>query len=574
MNSGKLYQSKPISFNWLIPSVVFAAYFALISLGYAFSQDYLIQDDARIHVVWLQKFLDPELFPNDFLADYFTSFLPWGFKGIYWLGVKIGIEPLIFAKFLPSILGLITSIYTFYFSLKIIPNQFTAFLSSLMITQLIWTNDDLISATPRAFVYPLFAAFLYYLASERLFACLLVMFVMGLFYPQVLLVEISILGLRIIDFKRKFYLTNRFEAYQCFGLGLMVVAIALFPFTQRSPEWATSVTASQMAQIPEFNAQGRTFFYGVGWVKFLFAGDSGLCLPNFPPIIWAGFALPWLLVKSSGARSLKTIAVITPKLKILGQVTAASLIMYGLAHLLLLKIHLPSRYTYHTLRFVLALAFAITFTAITEISLNWLANRKQFTLLNKVAIIVITAFLTVALIFPMIPLVANGWLQNWWLGKEARLYQYLADQPKSTMVASLSEEINLIPAFAQRSILIGSEFAFPYHPTYHQEIIQRANDLLNSQYASDPKTLTAFIKKYQIDYLLIDSNAFSPEYLQQKNWLIYSSWHKTTKKVITKLSSPKHLQEDLILPNLIAPCSVVKTVQADLLDTTCILQHL
>ena len=175
MNSGKLYQSKPISFNWLIPSVVFAAYFALISLSYAFSQDYLIQDDARIHVVWLQKFLDPELFLNDFLADYFTYFLPWGFKGIYWLGAKIGIEPLIFAKFLPSILGLITSIYTFYFSLEIIPNQFTAFLSSLMITQLIWTNDDLISATPRAFVYPLFAAFLYYLASERLFSCLLAM---------------------------------------------------------------------------------------------------------------------------------------------------------------------------------------------------------------------------------------------------------------------------------------------------------------------------------------------------------------------------------------------------------------
>ena len=204
MNLGRLYKSKSFKFNWLIPSLGFAIYFALISLHYAFSQDYLIQDDVRIHIVWLQRFLDPDLFPKDFLADYFTYFLPWGFKGIYWLGAKVGIEPLIFAKILPSILGLITAVYVFYFSLEIIPKQFTAFLSSLMITQLIWTNDDLISATPRAFVYPLFAAFLYYLATEKLFACLLTMFLMGLFYPQVLLVEISILGLRRINFKSKF----------------------------------------------------------------------------------------------------------------------------------------------------------------------------------------------------------------------------------------------------------------------------------------------------------------------------------------------------------------------------------
>lgn len=574
MNLDKLYRSKQINFNWFIPSLFFALYFALISLAYAFSQEYRIQDDARIHVVWLQRFLDPDLFPTDFLADYFTYFLPWGFKGIYWLGAKVGIEPLIFAKILPSILGLTTAIYVFYFSLEIIPRQFTAFLSSLMITQLIWTNDDLISATPRAFVYPLFAAFLYYLATEKLFSCLLTMFLLGLFYPQVLLVEISILGLRIIDWQSKFYLTKKLTAYQWFGLGLLVVAIALFPFTQRSPEWATSVTASQMAQIPEFNAQGRTFFYGVGWLQFFLAGDSGLCLPNFPPIIWLGFALPWLLLRSFFSKSLVTMAAITPKLQILGQVIAASLIMYGLAHVMLLKIHLPSRYTYHTLRFVLAIAFAITFTAITELVLNWLARTTQFTLLNQITIVAVTAFLTIALIFPMIPLVSNVWLQNWRSGKETKLYQYLAAQPKDIMVASISEEINLIPAFAQRSILIGSEFAFPYHPPYHQELINRATSLLTAQYASNPAIIKDFINKYHLDYLLIDRNAFTTEYLQQKNWLVYSSWQKTTKKVITKLSFMQIPQEELVLPKLIAPCSVVKTKQSNLVDTTCLLNSL
>ena len=141
-------------------------------------------------------------------------------------------------------------------------------------------------------------------------------------------------------------------------------------------------------------------------------------------------------------------------------------------------------------------------------------------------------------------------------------------------MASLSEEANLIPAFASRSILIGSEFAFPYHPPYHQEIIQRATNLLNAQYAFDSETLRAFINKYRISYLLLDNNAFNPEYLQQKKWLIYSSWQKTTKKVITKLSSNRLPQRTLVLPKLISSCSVVKTAKSDLLDTTCILKQL
>ena len=65
---------------WFGLSVLFALYFALMSLHYAFSQDYLIQDDARIHIVWLQRFSDPELFVDDFLADYFIYFAPWGIK--------------------------------------------------------------------------------------------------------------------------------------------------------------------------------------------------------------------------------------------------------------------------------------------------------------------------------------------------------------------------------------------------------------------------------------------------------------------------------------------------------------
>lgn len=561
--------------NWFGISIIFSVYFALVSLHSAFSQEYLIQDDARIHIVWLQKFVDRELFPDDFLANYFIYFAPVGFKGVYWLGAKIGIEPLMLAKILPSIFGLVTAIYVYFLSLEILPKPFSAFLSSLFITQLIWGNDDLISATPRAFVYPLLAAFLYYLAKEKLLACLLTMFLMGLFYPQVLLVETTVLTLGWSSniYLSKNNLVNKQEKnknsisslfnrqFKWFIFGIIITAIALIPFSQRSPEWSTVVTASEMHRLPEFNLNGRSYFYGVGWLKFIFAGDSGICLPIFPPIVWSGLALPWFLNKSA-----PTIKLITPKINILWQVIIASLLMFVTAHLLLLKIHLPSRYTYHTLRFTIAIASAIVITVLLDIARNWLRDKKKFKLREKIAITLVTLFTINVIVFPMIPYILFTWCHNWRIGESSVIDQYLARQPKDIMIASLSIDANNIPAFSQRSILVGEEFAFAYHPYYYQEIQQRATDLIEAQYSTDKETLISFINKYSIDFILLDKTAFTPEYLQTKNWLVYSSWQNTTKNAINKLKEQKFW----LLPTFSKTCAVVSTPQADLLDTKCI----
>lgn len=84
-------------------------------MHYAVSQPYIVQDDARIHIVWLQQFVDPQLFPNDLFAKYYQAIQPIGFKGFYWAVAQLGIEPLWFAKFLPLLLSLFTTTYCFWF---------------------------------------------------------------------------------------------------------------------------------------------------------------------------------------------------------------------------------------------------------------------------------------------------------------------------------------------------------------------------------------------------------------------------------------------------------------------------
>ena len=551
---------------YLAISLLITLYYGIYFYYFVFSQEYIVQDDVRQHIVWLQRFIDPDLFPQDITSEYFYSLAPLGFKLLYILLAKLGISPLLLAKLLPPILAVITTIYIYLFTLRILPIPIAGCLSSLFINQLMWLNDDLVSATPRAFLYPLFAGFLYYLAKKTIIPCLIVMLLQGLFYPHVLLIEMAILSLRLLIIKKAFLMkiTSKKQPYIWWIAGLIITAIALYPITQQPPELAITVTAEQMRQMPEFDLGGRTAFFGGGWFEYWFAGSSGLSLPLFPTVVWLGIVLPWLL-----STKLSITKLITNKIDILKQVTIASLLMFFLAHILLPKLHLPSRYTYHTLQFVLAISAGIVLTILLDLAKTWIGKKQQFSLKEKIKITIVVIFAIAVVIFPAIPFVFTNWFQNWKVGTAPEIYQYLAQQPKEILVASLSEEANNIPAFSQRSILVGGEFAMPYHPSYYNQIKQRTVDLLQAQYSFNINVVHSFIKKYGIDYWLLDSNAFTPEYLLDKDWLVNSSWANETNQIIKQLEIGSYS----VLDDLASSCSVVSTETLNLLDTNCILNH-
>ncbi|PSB12384.1 hypothetical protein C7B62_01870 [Pleurocapsa sp. CCALA 161] len=551
-------------------SLLVAFYYGFCFYYFVFNQEYIVQDDARQHVVWLQRFVDADLFRNDLIANYFSSLAPIGFKFLYLFAAKLGIEPILFAKLLPPVLAGFTTIYIYWFTLQIFSLPLAGFISSLLINQLIWLNDDLVSATPRAFIYPLLAAFLYYLSLNSLIPCLILLLLQGIFYPHIILIEMVILSLRLIVFQSKknrnniISFTNQKKYYIWWIIGFMVTAIALYPLTQKPAQLATTVTALQMQQMPEFNLGGRSPFFGVGFLKYWLAGSSGLTLPLFPTIVWSGLILPWVLNKKIPISKLTT-----KNINILIQVTIASLLMFFLAHLLLPKLHLPSRYTYHTIQFVLAISSGIVLTIYLNSSWQWLKNKQQFNLLAKTKITLITLFALTVVIFPAIPYISINWFQDWRVGTAKEIYQYLAQQPKDILVASLSIEVNNIPAFSQRSILVGDEFALAYHPAYYEQIKQRTVDLLQAQYSHELKNIQSFIQQYHVNYLLLDHDAFTTQYLLNKNWLINSSWSKQTQQAIAQLKS----KYPPALIKIIPSCLAVSTDTLKLLKGSCLLEQ-
>lgn len=161
---------------WFVLSLTFAVLFGILGLQQGFRADYVVQDDARQHVFWMQRFLDPSLFPNDWISDYFQSIAPTGYHLFYRIPALLGINPLLFNKFLPMALGLITTAYAFGICLELLPVPLAGFIGSLVLNQNLWVQDDLVSGTARSFLYPCFLAFLYYLLRGSLLPCLTAIF--------------------------------------------------------------------------------------------------------------------------------------------------------------------------------------------------------------------------------------------------------------------------------------------------------------------------------------------------------------------------------------------------------------
>ena len=588
---------------WLILSLTFATIYSLLALQEAFSGEYIVQDDARQHVFWMRRFLDPELFPNDLIADYFQSVAPWGYKIFYWLFSQVGIEPMFLNKLLPLGLSLVTAAYCFGICFEILPIPFAGFIASVLLSQNLWLQDDIASGTPRAFLYPLFMAVLYYLLRKSLIRFLVAIALLGLFYPQYVILTALILIIRLLNWEKgRFCLSKNRLDYIFSGVGLGLSLLVIFFYALNSSNYAPVITASEAKILPEFGEAGRSvFFLQNSWDFFILGGRSGI-LPKklfLPHILIVGLFLPILFQKQEGRpkleeektynlfqkqegrpkleeekthkldnernfpRQLPLVNQITPNIKLLPQILLAGVALFVTAHLLLFKLHLPSRYTNHSFRIVLAIATAIVL-CITLDAIFQLVSKQPSSQNSRILGLIIIGFLGILLIGDM-SLWKNFPDPDYQKGKSPEVYEFFAQQPKNILIASLSKEVNYIPTFSQRSVLFAWEYAIPYHLGYYSQIKQRATEFIFAQYHSDIRWMENLIDTYGIDFLILDRGAFLPEYVIKNRWL--KQWYYQMGNQIGI-----NLQNGNIpaIVGTIDKCSVLETEKLWVLEAECI----
>ena len=534
---------------WLTLSIVAAILFSFSGLKLAFETTYTVQDDARQHVFWLQRLNDADLFPNDLIADYFSSVAPAGYKFLYWLANLFGLEPFLFNQILPVLLGTGSSIYMFLITVEIFPVPFAGFLSTLLLNQNLWLLNDLVSGTPRAFFYVFFLGFIYYLLRQQLW-CLLFIILQGLFYPQAVLISAGILLLNLITKKQKryFYLT-------CLIFAIAILAI----YKLQTSEFNLVITGEVAKQLPEFYPGGRSSFYDDDWWDFWLVGERS----GFFPFEWEyvllssfGLLLPVLVKRPE---RFKLVKYLHYKVEIIGQILLVSLGLFCLAHLLLFDLHLPSRYSQHTWRIAIALTNGITLT----ILLDWLTAKVSRQ--RKLRYLVVAIAIAIILIPTYIAQYFYPSRFSFATGEAPELYQFLQQQPKDSLVATLSKEGDFIPSLAQRSVLTSREYSIPYHLDYYNPIRQRTKDLIQAQYSNSQTDLTQFVEKYQPDFWAIDKNAFEINYLKDNKWL--QQFQPETQNAIINLQ-----QGEPAIVDKIPRCSVLETAKLNLLDARCVTQ--
>lgn len=495
--------------------------YGILVLQQAFTTEYVVQDDARQHVFWMRRFLDPDLFPNDWIADYFQAVAPWGYTAFYQAFAAIGIDPMFLAKILPFGLGLLTTAYGFAVSMQILPIPFTGFLSAVLVQQVLWTHDDVASATPRAFMPLLFLAFLYYLMRRRLVPCVVTIVLEGLFYPQYVFVFAGITLLQLVRWEQgRPKLTQDKKEYGFCAAILVAAFLVLLPFVLTTSGYEPTITLAEARNLQEFNDGGRSRFFYDDWLYFWFAGNRSGLFPAFrPATIAIGLLLPVLLCFP---HRFPLTQHLTRQIRILPQIVVVALTLFFTAHAVLFKLHLPSRYSAYTLRFVLVFAMAISLTLLLDAGLQWLRRSTHSTSVQPIFVprLVVWGLATLVgltlLIYPST--IPDFPKTNYTIGKTPELYQFFAQQPKDSLIAGLLKETDDLPSFSQRSILVGREYAIPYHLGYANPFRQRVLDLIQAQYTLKRPQLVNFIRTYGVDFWLLSRQVFQEQFLEE-GWI-------------------------------------------------------
>lgn len=552
---------------WFGFSLLVALVYSLAALQEPLSNAYVIHDDVRSHVFWMHRFFDPSLFPNDLITDYFQSVAPTGYVTLYRSMASLGIDPLIFNKILPLPLVLITVGYCFGLVMSLFPVPAAGFLASALFTETIWSVNDVSSGTPRAFLYPLLMAFLYYLARRSLIPSLVCIILQGLFYPQCLFISGGILLLRLIRWHEgQFSLSRDRSDYIFCGLGLGLVFFMLLPYALKISDYGPVATLPDARSLPTLQHTSRKdFFHPNLWNYWVCNERSALlpmewCLEPFPPHGWLAIALVPMLWLSS---RFPLGNYLSSRAAVLVQTIGASVGMFILAHALLFRLHLPNRYTKHSFRIVLIVAGAIAFTIALDALFRWVINRwRSRTSLAAGGGIMI--WLALLLAYPWL---IGGFINPDYVKAEpTAIFTFFSEQPKDIVVASLSEEGNNIPAISKRTVLISSETANPYHMGYYEEIWQRQQDVMLAHYSPALRDVKAVIETYGIDFFLLDSDVFTPQYVGD------DEWRRETQPFANQAVERLEKGEPSALEQFTSQCTVLEVEGMRILETDCLLE--
>ncbi len=464
----------------------------------AFTNPFVINDDVRQQIYWMQQWLDPGLFQGDLLSDYARRYVPWGVKALYWLASWV-LRPLYFSKVLPGLLFIFLGLCLFKIGAKL-GGRLLAWVTVGLYWLMPFFLDNLAGGLARAFAAPLLALLLLGWLESRPWVVALALTLQALFIPYIFPVGAGAVILAWLAGRTGYFSPPPFPARTLHFLLLAAGAglVALMNFDYQGAGFGPLVSAAEMANRPEFGSGGRYAILPVPsllweliqpWEDIAPFRDGG-------PV--AGVAVTFVVAALAAIgifqvdwRALKD------RLGPLGWLGLSSVLLYFLARIFLLKLFVPDRYVMYTVNLFYCLFLALGLNGALKIG-QWPRN------LALVALI-LTATL--------------GALRLHGVGLKdysayQALYAALAETPKDALIAGHPNLMDTVPTFARRRAFATYELAHPWSRGYWQQLGPRLDDLFRAYYAADPKEVLNFCRQYGISFLVVDDRHFRPDFLR------------------------------------------------------------
>jgi len=515
-NDGLLLPGKAKSASGSLPlllgCLLVAFFVTLLRVLPALTDPQIINDDdVRMNMYWMRRFQDPALFQDDLLTDFAASpkYAPKGWAALYYIA-SYAIDPVRFSSVLPLILAPLTALYLFRLGSLIRGNLAGMTLVSLYLID-VATNSIVPAGHARFLYHPLLIPFLYYLLSKKYPVVVALVAAAPLFYPPLVPLCLVILAMNLWDLQRcRLALTRPAVLSLVLGFLLSFGSLAPAFVFYEDNRIGRMVTKEEALKMPEFYKGGREVYFRESWFKFLTFGNGGFVraanVKSMFSLIILGAVIAVTLRRTSRL-SLPQEVIYLP---------LASLVMYLLAHLLLFQLYFPSRYTHGT--FPLLLMIFVS-THLNDAISRWVEALKRWRWLPlrphaPMAILTVVLLMYAVILYRWPEHRSTTLLRN----PFPQLTEYLSTLPKDTMIAGHPTDMDWIPIFARRKVLVSDEMSLPFYVTYYGEITRRTYDLFDAYYATAPEQLDAFARKHGVDYLVVNLGHFAPDYLARKNF--------------------------------------------------------
>jgi hypothetical protein len=511
----------------------------------ALTNPYVIDDDVRQQIFWMQQWQDPELYQDDLLTEYAKNYVPWGVQAIYKAAVGF-INPVQFTKILTALLFVINA--GLFFGLGL---QFHDELAPIFIGLTFCAMGDFMmkisGGLSQSFGFPLLTAYLFFLGRNNLVAAGAVIFLESLLNPYIFLLCTVTHGIflsynigRVIvprfwrqDLSNPHCSTRGISAQQEMppedetgffssiikelrassirpltilvsallvgaGCGLILLKYAFYS----PPEFGPLVTWADMVGKIEFTEAGRyeimpiaPMFYELirPWIFNLPFTTWGLlpawilaCL-GLAVIIFALTRCKWDMDLSSGFR-------------VFGYLLAASLLCYLASCVFIFKLFVPRRY----LEFSINVFYCVAIGACIRVALG---RVRSWPIAFPVAS-------TLFIIFAAFNLYYVGIYDY---SKDAALYRFVqSTTPKTSLMAGPPDLMDNVLTFGRRKAFVTYKLSHPWYTLYWEIIKRRTFDFFRAYYSGDPKEVREFCLKNGIDYLLVRDEDFSPKYVKRE----------------------------------------------------------